>query len=308
MIEDTLWNLYSPAERYWVSFLRGGMSGRKLGLWNYFRNYFNFFYQLTTNLFKYEGLNKQLVKEIEKRLFYFGKSGIVQHQGKLVAVNACTNTPDVYGRPTKFTFSFVNGAPDPTFSREINVDGVLGINSYEMIPTALEVEHYALMIAHCDTSIVNYLVNSRIEEILKVENEKEAETAKSYYNKVYTGESVALLDKLEDIEINRNTSGKNSGDDILNIKDRAIKDFYNMFGINRFEEKKERVVVDEVNANASMLRLNLEDMLEQRKTMCNDIEKLFGLPCGVSPMVDIDGDEILEGNTELNVERGDENV
>ena len=308
MREDTLLNLYSPSERFWVDFMAGGKLGRKLNLWNYYRNYFNFFYQLTTNLFQYDGLPKQLAKEIEKRLFYFGRAGIVQHEGKLVAVNVCCNTPDVYGRPTKFSFSFVNGAPDPTYSRDIGKNAVLGINTYEMLPTVLQVEHYALMVAHCDTSMVNYLVNSRIEEILKVETEKEAETARAYYNKVYTGDPSALVDKLEEIEINRNTGGRTSGMDILEIKDRAIKDFYNMFGINRFEEKKERVVTDEVNANAGMLRLNLEDMLEQRENMCEDIEKLFGLPCSVSPLVDIDGDTALEGPAELTPEGGVEDV
>ena len=239
MRQDTLYNLYSPSERFWADFMAGGKVGRKLYLWNYYRNYFNFFYQLTTNLFEYDGIGKQLAREIEKRLFYFGRAGIIQHNRQLVAVYANTFEPDIYGRPEKFTFSFVNGEPSANgYQRTINADSVLGINTYEMLPTVFLVEHYALMVAHCDASLINYLVNTRIEEILKVETEKDNETAKAYYSKVYNGESAALLDKLESIEISRNTSGKTSGADILEIKDRAIKDFYNMFGINRFEEKK----------------------------------------------------------------------
>lgn len=310
MRQDTLYNLYSPSERFWADFMAGGKSGRKLTLWNYYRNYFNFLYQLTTNLFQYEGIGKQLAREIEKRLFYFGRAGILQHNKELVAVYANTYEPDIYGRPKQFTFSFVNGEPDPSFNRVINKDAVLGINTYEMLPTVLIVEHYALMLAHCDASLINYLVNSRIEEIIKVETENEAETARAYYNKVYNGESVALVDKLEDIELSRAGSKKSSGADILEIKDRAIKDFYNIFGINRFEEKKERVVTTEVNANAGMLRLNLEDMREQREHMCEDIETLFGLPCSVKPLVDIDGDTILEGAGEMEeqTEGGTEDV
>lgn len=296
----------------------GARAGRKLYLWQYFARYFDDFRRITTSLFRYEGISNQLAREIEKRLFYFGKVGLVHHDGKLTAVNVSTYQPDVYGRPEKFTFSFLNGATDPyQYKRDINGDGVLGVNTYDMVPTAPTVEQYALTCAHCDVSAVSYLVNTRIEEILKVTTENEAEKARSYFNSVYEGKMVELLDKLEDIEVDRNKRGAaGQARDILEIKDRAMKDFYNQFGVNRFEEKKERVVTDEVNANAGMLRLNLEDMYEQRLKMCEDIEAVFGLPVDVVPRVDIDGDMVFEAAAELQPEEepvqeengGDENV
>ena len=299
MVQDTLYQLYSKSDKFWLAFMRGDRIGRKLYLWNFFRSYFDKFYQLTTNLFSYEGIEKQLAREIERRLFYFGQAGVIMHEGKLAAVNVSTFEPDIYGRPEQFTFSFLNGAKDDKqYRRVINEDGILAINTYERRPTSLLAEHYALLIAHCDTSIQAYLVNTRIEDVLKAGTEKEAETARSYLNKVYNGEQAEILDKLEEIEVLRRSGVGIKGAEYLDIKDPLLKDSYNTFGINRFEEKKERVVVDEVNANAGMLRLNLVEMLEMRENLCEDIYKLWGVDARVSPLVDIDGDSYIEGNAE----------
>jgi len=299
MVEDTLFNLYSKSNIYWMSYMRGDKVGRKLYLWQFFRDYFSQFYQITTNLFNYKGLDKQLVREIERRLFYFGISGVVLHDGKLVAANACPLDPDIYGRPTAFTFTFINGAPDSNgYRRRINEDGVLALNSYEMVPTCLLVEHFALLIAHCDTSVQSYLVNTRIEDVIKAGTEKEAEQARAYLNKIYNGEQAAILDKLEEIEVIRHSGTNSTGREYLEIKDAYLRDFYNIFGVNKIDEKKERMVVPEVNANSSMLRLNLEEMLDMRKKLCDDIYDLWGINCSVEPRVDIDGDSKMEGGKE----------
>lgn len=299
MIQDTLFNLYSKSSLYWLAFQRGEKTGRKLYLWQFFRDYFSAFYQITTNLFNYEGLDAQLVKEIERRLFYFGIAGVIDHDGKLAAVNANPFEPDIYGRPMEYTFTFLNGAPDPlNYRRKIGVDGVLALNSYEMMPTCLVAEHYALLVAHCDTSVQSFLVNTRIEDVIKASTEKEAETARAYLNKIYNGEQAAILDKLEEIEVLRRTGSPTRGADYLAIKEAYLRDFYNLFGVSRIEEKKERMVVDEVNANKGMLKLNVLDMLEMREKLCADIYNLWGIDCSVSPRVDLDGDNEPEGGAE----------
>lgn len=303
MREDTIYSLYSKSDRYWLSFLLGDRLGRKLKVWNFQTVYFSFFYQLCSNMFKYDTLDAVLCKEIEKRLFYFGRCGIVKHNGVLAAVNADTSDPDIYGRPRKFTFSFMNGEPDndsksKPYERTIGQDGVLGINTYNRMPTALIAEAFAFMVAHADTSVSNDLINMRMMDILKASTESQAEQARAYLNKVYTGDQACILDKQEDMEIIRQTSAHVSIPETLEARDRYLRDFFNIIGVNRFEEKKERVVVDEVNANEPMLKLDIADMYEQRKLMCANIGKVFGIKCSVIPMVDIDGDDTIEGGGE----------
>ncbi len=301
MVEDTLYQLFAPSEAFFKTFMVGAAAGRKLKVWDYFRNYFEFMYQLTTNLFEYDGIPKQLALEIERRLFFFGRAGVVNHKGKLTAVNVNTHTPDVYGRPTQFNFSFLNAdTAEGGYNRIIGENGVLAINSYDMYPTALIVEHYALIAAHCDASTVNYLVNTRVEDVFKAVTQSEAEKVREYQNKIYNGETSVILDKLEEIEVSRTSKASSgAGRDIIELKERYLKDFYNMFGISRTEEKKERMVVGEVNQNGGMLRLNLQDMLDMREQLCKDLEEVFGLPCSVEPLVDIDGDTYMEGPEEM---------
>lgn len=301
MMDDNIFNLYSKSDKFWLAYITGGMNGRKLKLWNYFRSYFSFFYQLATNLFKYDGLDYKLVKEIERRLFYFGKVGVILHDKRLAAVNANTYEPDIYGRPTAFTFSFMNGDKDDyNFNRYINIDGVLGINTYEMLPTSLIAEHYAFLAAHADTTIAASLVNMRVTDVFKAGTQSHAERAKAFINGVYNGDQQIIIDADEDIEINRPTSSGAglSARETLEVRDRYLRDFFNIIGVNRFEEKKERVVVDEVNANEPMLKLDIADMLEMRREMCRNIKRVFGIECYVVPVVDVDGDGIMEGGDE----------
>ena len=299
MFQDSLYNLYSKSNAYWLAFLLGKKSGRKLKVWNFQAVYFSFFYQLATNMFKYEGLDYRLQKEIERRLFYFGRVGIINHEGKLAAVDVNTFDFDIYGRPEKFTFCFKNGDKDnKKYTRIIDVNGAFGTNTYEMMPTALVAEMFAFVIAHADTSITNDLINMRMTDIIKASTENEAEQARAYLRKVYDGEQGVIVDKTEDMEIIRPTSAHVSMLDALETRDRYIRDFFNIIGVNRFEEKKERVVVDEVNANEPMLKLDVKDMYESRVEMCKSIEKVFDVKCSVIPVVDIDGDNILEGGNE----------
>lgn len=304
-MEDTIFNLYSKSDKFWLAFMTGGKAGRKLKLWNYFTTYFTFFYQLSTNLFKYYGLEDQLVKEIERRLFYFGRAGVILHDKKLVAVNANTFEPDIYGRPERFTFSFMNGAKDTgragdqrPYTRTINEDGVLGINTYEMLPTSQVAEHFAFLVAHADTTSASTMINFRPGDILKAASESEAEKARAYLNKIYVGEQGVIVDQLEDMEIIRQTSVSLRSSEVMEMRDRYLRDFFNIIGVNRFEEKKERVVVDEVNANEPMLKLDIKDMYDMRLKMCADIGRVFNVDCLVEPVVDLDGDNYIEGSGE----------
>ena len=73
MVENTFFKLFSPSEKFFKRFLIGELGGRKLELWDYFRNYFFHYKNIAVNIFEYTGLDKILAHEIEDRLFYFGR-------------------------------------------------------------------------------------------------------------------------------------------------------------------------------------------------------------------------------------------
>ena len=76
--------------------------------------------------------------------------------------------------------------------------------------------------------------------------------------------------------------------DLLNVREKLLSDFLEEIGIKKPTEKRERLVVDEVNSNDSMLYLNIKEMFDCRKEACNDINKIFNLDISVECLVDND--------------------
>lgn len=301
---DGMLPLFSKSDKYYLNYLHGKRIGRRLKVWDYFSDHFEMLRAIGCNLFSYSGAgDDELYRQIEKRLFYFGRCGIVLHNGRLTAVDVSPYDPDVYGNPEGFTFSFENGEPDKrSYKRIIDGNGVYAKNTFTAYPTARIAEHYALMLAHCDASIVSALVNGRMMDVLYATNNKSAEAAQTFAKSLYDGDYSIIRDSTEEMEINRAGSKVQTPiSDILNAKERILKDIYNTFGINKVAEKRERFVTDEIEADEKMLSFNLKDMLEQRKKMCDDIRLTFGQTIDVECHVDIDADGRKENMQEMEV-------
>ena len=156
--------------------------------------------------------------------------------------------------------------------------------------------------AHLDMSIICESINCRSSDILIAGNEKAAESARTFYNKLYRGELSIITDKSEELEIDRPTRTTSNMKELLDAKERTLKSFYELFGIRKQNEKRERMITDEVQANEELLHFNLKDMLESRKEMCKNIESVFGVSCSVVSHVDIDGDGAKENEQEMGVD------
>lgn len=306
-IENTFYKLFEPSEKFFRAFLLGKAGGRKLELWDYFRNYFFHYKNIATNIFEYDGLDKTLIHEIEERLFYFGRCGIIKDNGELWAVNCNPFGRDRYGKPTGFNFHFENGTTDESLTPvQIGTDGVYCMNTYDIYPTALYAEQYSFQLAHCDTSIACELVNSRMVDVIIAHNNSNAESAKNYLSDLYRGKFSYITDKTEEMEIDRTPKGVGHLKDYLDTKDRFLKDSYETFGIKKLSEKRERMITGEVETTSDLLKLNLKEMLDCREKMCNEINRLYGMNARVRSHVDIDGDGVVE-EKEFD-ERGENNV
>ena len=145
---------------------------------------------------------------------------------------------------------------------------------------------YADLMALCmETAGIN-LLNSKMSYIFFSQNKASAETFKKMYDKLASGEPMAVIDKsLLDDEGNpawtmftQNVGQNYITDKILNDL-KTIEDQFNTeIGIpNANTQKRERMIVDEVNANNIDTNAKISLWLE---TMQRDIEKVnsrFGL-------------------------------
>lgn len=301
MRDSNLFSLYSKSDRFFYNYLLGGVKGRKLNLWDFYTVHFHEFSTIAQTIFKYSGLSYELQKEIELRLFFFGRVGIVKDDaGELTAVNANGNGEDRYGYPTRFTFSYRNGESDrDQYSRTIGEDGVFGRNTYDFYPSALTVEMLALQIAHDETSIICENINGRFIDVLIAHSNAEAESARQFENDLYCGKLSHITDKTEAIEINRDTRSTSRIKDLLDAREYHIQAAYETFGIQKRIQKKERLIVDEVNENEETIRFNIKDMFDQRREMCRHLKEVFGVECSVGCRVDIDGDGKKENEREV---------
>lgn len=302
-MQDSMLKLWSFNDKYMLGYMTGANVGRRLNVWDLMRNYFEQFKSISTNLFSYDGITKDLAREIEKRLFVFGRVGLVMHDDSLVAVNATPNGEDIYDEPTGFSFCFGAGIPDPKIKtpnyREIGRDGVLGRNTFSFYPTAMICEQYALMLAHADMSIISEFVNGRFMDVLKAHNKADNETAAAFCNALYDGRLSYIADMREEMEIDRSPRAVSHLRELIDAKDRLMRDFYNVFGIAKAAEKRERMITEEVETNEKMLNFNLKDMLDMRAKMCEEINRVFNINVSVKSHIDMDSNGKLENEKEF---------
>ena len=168
---------------------------------------------------------------------------------------------------------------------------------------------YADLMALClETAGIN-LLNSKMSYIFFSQNKSSAETYKKMYDKIASGEPMAVIDKsLLDDEGNpawtmftQNVGQNYITDKILNDLQTIEDQFNTEIGIpNANTQKKERLIVDEVNANNIDTNAKIALWLE---TMQRDIEKvnqMFGLNLSVSYRFDNEFDN--ESEVEVNYE------
>lgn len=236
-------------------------------------------------------------REIETRLLLFGQCGIVRDKyNKLVAVRSnqygITHYIDVF---TDFNFA----TPIDSGSRKIDIDGVVIRNDDLWNGLYYMIHRYAVLLAHTEVTYLNVMINARDMKTYVASTNKVAESVKEFRRKLKKGDNDAIVDKsfiglqVFDTKSNSMISSKELLDDRNNI----LRNFYEDIGVNKASTKRERLVVDEVESNNELLKLNLLDMFNCRKEGAEKIKNIFGVNCEVICNVDIDRDGDIEGGS-----------
>lgn len=152
------------------------------------------------------------------------------------------------------------------------------------------VDYYGDLMALCaETAGVN-LLNSKLSFVFGADNKTMAESFKKLYDQISGGEPAAFVDKnLFDDEGNLRVTmfnqdvGKNFIADRLLDTMRTIRcQFLTDIGIpNANTDKRERLVVDEVNANNFETRAKCAVWLDELKKGCERTRNMFGIDLDV---------------------------
>ena len=245
-------------------------------------------FERVMKLFVWENTGDLKPKEIEQRLILNGHCGIAEYKGELTAFYG-----SFYG-VTKYMDEWTNyivRCPIYTAEKKIGTDVVVIDNNSLRNPTFELVHHYATMLAHTEVSLINCLINTRDSGGVPIAStEKQKASIKEYQNQIFNGKYGVVTD-VGNLGITYAGSDRKTQQDLIDImetREKLIKSFYSDIGVRSAFEKRNNTVQAEVEADTSLLLLNLADMLRCREKACEEVNKLFGTNWSVHVAKEID--------------------
>lgn len=252
---------------------------RESSTFNAFYKYWReLLFERIMRLFVWENTGDVQPKEIEQRLLLQGHCGIT----KLESDNQLTAMYGHFYGVTKYNDEWTNytvRCPIYSGTREIGKDIVVINNNALRNPAYPLVHHYAIILAHTEVTLVNCLVNARdAGGIPVVGTEKQKQSVAEYQGKIFNGQYGTVTD-IGNLGIEYLGSDRKTGQDLMDIietREKIIKSFYSDIGVRSAFEKRNNTVMAEVEADTSLLLLNLSDMLHYREKGAEDVNKMFG--------------------------------
>ena len=216
-------------------------------------------------------------KEIESRLLLSGHCGIAEYKGELTAFYG-----SFYG-VTKYLDEWSHYTVRcPIYSSSqyvINKNIIVIDNNSLRNPSYALVHHYATMLAHTEVTLIHALINARDSGGVPVATtKKQRDSIEEYQARVFNGQYGVVTDigniGLEYMGADRHTNQDII--DIIEVREKLIKSFYSDIGVRSAFEKRNNTVMAEVEADTSLLLLNIADMRRRRENGCEAVNKMFG--------------------------------
>lgn len=235
-------------------------------------------------------------KEIETRLILWGRCGVQKSTKKdiLLATNAnLWGVTDFYDEFSNYSWT----TPLENGQCEIGKNGVCINNDTLRNPIIPIIDRYAMLLTHVEISFVNCAVNGRSSKTAIAGNDKMKEAIREYQNKLYEGAPDVIVDKafLNYDEKLSNTTPLEHLKTLYDVRQALLYSFYEDLGIKKNQQKRERLISDEVSADNSLLKLNILDMTDEREKACKEINRIFGTNISVKCNVDYDDNGVVDG-------------
>lgn len=210
---------------------------------------------------------------------------------------------NVFNRPTDI---IIANPVLGSLRRKIDDDSILLKIQYDYNGVMPIINHYAGLLAECDSSISVNLRNSKVSMIAKASNKAQAKTLEAIFDTIDNGKPAVIVSadavNQEDMWY---MPVKNSfvANDIQELKRSIISEFLTEIGVNNNAQnsKKERLVVDEINSNDTETQLDIIHWKENIDEGFEAANKMFGLnlKCELR-----DFTPAANTNAELNLEGG----
>lgn len=245
--------------------------------------YVNYLYEKLIRIFKYDGLPDTIPRDaLENYILTFGYAGItkttLENQEILVAV-PCTKYGvglyPFYEPLAQYCTPLIQGT-----DLAVGVDIVVVKNNSYQISCDNIVKRYARQLADFDATVNILTSNARVPVLPSFDNEESAESYKAVMIANRLGQVDTVLDKSFIQKGTFTPYADNSTvakiEDVVKARNEILRTFLSEIGITTANDKRERMVVDEVNVNSQMLLFNVADMLECRQKAVKEVNALYG--------------------------------
>lgn len=238
------------------------------------------FTNLAINRFSWEGLPYGLTSEqLEKLLIKHGQLMGYQDELKGLFILPCSGTKDVnpYGLPTVYRIMSENGK----INDDIDIDeGILLKNNPLGIGDLDIIESYAKKIDDVEMTMEVNLFQQSIPRIIladedsKLSAKKLIQQIRSFKFAIFGKSSLSNNIKSSDV---LDTQAPYILDKLQDLKVSLRNELLTYLGINNINNiKKERMIVDEVNANNDYINISLDLMYDMRKNFAYEFNKKYG--------------------------------
>ena len=250
-----------------------------------FENYCKYTFTRTQSMFTYEGLPDTIpVQWLESYLQRNGSCCIAEHEGKLYALlGNAGGELDEYYQPTIYTVA--NPALGLSKSFEIGEDCVYCKNDYDAIGLVPLVSRYCGLMTENLLTVRISDINMRMMNLLSAPDDNTLQSTKQYLKDLEDGK-LGVVGETPFFEgLKLQSKGVGNGDymiQFIELQQYLKGSMYNELGINaNFNMKREALSGQEVALNDDALMPLIDDMLKQRRAMCDELNEMFGLSVSV---------------------------
>ena len=250
-----------------------------------FENYCKYTFTRTQSMFTYEGLPDTIpVQWLESYLQRNGSCCIAEHEGKLYALlGNAGGELDEYYQPTMYTVA--NPALNLSKTYKIGEDCVYCRNDYDAIGLVPLVSRYCGLMTENLLTVRISDINMRMMNLLSAPDDNTLQSTKQYLNDLEEGKLGVVGETPFFDGLKLQSKGVGNGDymiQFIELQQYLKGSMYNELGINaNFNMKREALSGQEVALNDDALMPLIDDMLKQRRAMCDELNEMFGLDVSV---------------------------
>lgn len=250
-------------------------------------DYFERMKKVCLSMFEWENLPPSMnARFLEMCLFYNGQAALLYDDdyGYINTMAADGGYINIYGLPTEiqcYSYRFNQRRELYTVDtgEEKGKECILVLNNYERIPTSSTINLFAARLTEAQrTADVN--IKAQRTPILITTDQKQYFTLKKMYEE-YDGNTPAIFADKNIISSDAMKAFKTDAPfvakDVMQYKREIWNEFLTTMGISNLDEKRERMVTNEIDSNNELVNLNLQSLLIPRKEACKQFNEKYGL-------------------------------